>query len=326
MSEEYGIVTASSWRLGPALKEIYPEIEEYTRVWKWARSLVKHKDKKFDEEDIYLTDPAFFSIFTFPHLKGDPKTALADKNSIVITEETANRYFGNEDPIGKIVYAKTYDANFKVTAVIQNIPKNSQLSFDIVARVDLMSRQRLESWEFTGDTYILLNENEEKDDVNRKIAGFYREHVDAETNDVPVLQELTKIHLYAHGTPGIIKQVYIFSVIAVFILLIACINFMNLSTARALKRAKEVGVRKIIGANRKQLIFQFLGESIIISFVTLILALLLIELVLPLFNNIAAKQLALIPGEISPALFFLVGITLITGIRKTPQRFSFYNL
>jgi len=138
ISSDFGIVTSSSWRLGPTMKDAYPEVESYTRVWPWARSLVKYEDKIFDEWNIYLADSSFFSIFTFPFIKGEPKTALAERYSVVITEATAERYFGSEEPLGKMVYSRAFDRNFKVTGVIKNVPKNSSMQFDIVARVDLM--------------------------------------------------------------------------------------------------------------------------------------------------------------------------------------------
>jgi putative ABC transport system permease protein len=313
ISPDFGIVTTSSWRLGPAMKDAYPEIENYTRIWPWARSLVKYEDKVFDEWNIYLADSSFFSIFTFPFIKGKPKTALTDRYSVVMTEATAERYFGKDEPIGKMVYSREFDRNFKVTGVIKNVPKNSTMQFDIVARVDLMPQQRMESWEFTGGTYLLLNENIQKQDFNQKITGFYPQYADSTFKSIPVLQELTKIHLNADGTPGLIKLVYIFSIVAVFILLIACVNFMNLSTARAAKYAKQVAVRKVIGAARRQLIIQFLGESIIVSFVSLFVALLLVEIILPGFNNIAYKDISLMSSITMIMLLFLFGVALFTG-------------
>mgnify|MGYP006291573855 CR=1 FL=1 len=313
-SPDFGLVTSSSWRLGPIMKAEYPEVENYTRVWPWARSLVKYKDKVFDEWNIYLADSSFFSIFSFSFIKGNPKTALSDRYSVVMTTATAERYFGNEEPLGKMIYSREFDRNFKVTAVIQNVPQNSTLKFDFIARVDLMPQQRLESWEFTGYTYVLLSEHIQKHEFNQKITGFYPQYADSTLESVPVLQSMTNIHLYADGTPGLIKLVYIFSIIAVFILLIACVNFMNLSTARAAKYAKQVAVRKVFGAAKRQLVIQFLGESIIISYIALIVALLLVEIILPGFNSIANKNISLFSANTSMIIIFLVGVALFTGI------------
>jgi len=313
ISPEYGMVTSSSLRLGPAMKNAYPEVENYTRIFPWARSLVKYQNKAFDEWNIGLVDSSFFSIFTFPFIKGEPKTVLSDRYSIVITEATAERYFGSDEPIGKMVYSREFDRNFKVTGVIKNVPKNSTMQFNMVARVDLMPQQRLDSWEFTGYTCLLLTENSQKQDFNNKIAGFYSQFADSTFKSVPVLQEVTKIHLHADGTPGLIKLVYIFSIIAVFILLIACVNFMNLSTARAAKYAKQIAVRKVIGAARRQLIIQFLGESIIVAFVSLFVALLFVEIMLPGFNTITNKDISLLSSNTTTMLLFSVGVALFTG-------------
>lgn len=314
ISPDYGLVTSSSLRLGPTMKQAYPEVENYTRIFPWARSLVKYKDKVFDEWNIALVDSSFFSIFTFPFIKGEPKTALTDRYSIVITEATAERYFESEEPIGKMAYSREFDRNFKVTGVIKNIPKNSTIQFNIAARIDLMPQQRLDSWELTGYTSLLLSENIQPQDFNNKIAGFYSQYADSTSKSVPVLQEASRIHLYADGTPGLIKLVYIFSIIAVFILLITCVNFMNLSTARAARYAKQFAVRKVVGAARRQLIVQFLGESIIVAFVSLLVALLFVEVMLPGFNNITNKDISLLSSSTITMLLFLVGVALLTGI------------
>ncbi|MBN2091665.1 ABC transporter permease [candidate division KSB1 bacterium] len=313
ISPDFGMVTTSSLRLGPTMKQAYPEIENYTRIVPWARSLVKYKDKVFDEWNIALVDSGFFSIFTFPFIEGEPKDALTDRYSIVITKATAERYFDSEDPIGKMVYSRAFDRNFKVTGVIKNIPKNSTMQFNIAARIDLMPQQRLDSWEFTGYTMLLLSENIQQHDFNRKIAGFYSQYADSTWKSVPVLQEVTKIHLYADGTPGLIKLVYIFAIIAVFILLIACVNFMNLSTARAARYAKQVAVRKVVGAARRQLICQFLGESILVALVSLLMALLIVQIALPAFNSITNKDIALFSSNMKMMLLFLIGVALFTG-------------
>jgi putative ABC transport system permease protein len=307
------INTYSSWRLGPALKEKYPEIVDFCRIRFREGSPVKYGEKTFIEENFYLADPSLFSMFTFPFIKGDPGSALDKLNSIVLTEETARRYFGDDEPIGKILQVARYQSDFVVSGVIKNIPRNSHINFDLVARIELMGKQRLESWEFTGFSYVLLGKNTDRVFVTQKIANFYRDVVNPESHYTPVLQPLTQIRLYEWGKPGIIKQVYIFSIIAVFILIIACINFMNLSTARSSKRAKEVGLRKVNGSTRIQLIRQFLGESVLLSFLALAFALALVELVLPAFNRFTGKELSTI-GSISGIMIILiVGLVFLTG-------------
>ena len=314
MSSEMGLITSSSWRLGPAMIEVYPEIEAYTRLWPWSRSLVQYQDKSFDESNFYLADPDFFNIFSFEFIHGSKDSALRDKHAVVLTSQTAKRYFGDENPLGKSIYIDRYDHDFKVTGVIANIPANSSIRFDLISRVDLMTQQRLNSWEFTGYTCVMLNEETDRETMDRKIHEFYREYVNADAEMYPFLQPLTEVHLYQHGTPGLIKMVRYFSIIALFILLIACINFMNLRTAKATKRAIEVGVRKVVGANRKQLIMQFLSESLFISFISLGIGVLLVEMLLPTFNQMTMKQLQLFSGQPGHTLLFLIMITVITGL------------
>jgi putative ABC transport system permease protein len=168
-----------SYALGPELKRRYPEIEASCRVWPWHRSLVKYQDKKFDEYSFYLTDPTFFTMFTFPFVKGNAEIALADLNSIVITEETAHRYFDEEDPIGKILHVASHNTDFTVTGVIQNIPSNSHLQFNMVARVEYLGEDRIGRWEeWVAPSYVLLESGANEEDVEEKIAGIYEEHLD----------------------------------------------------------------------------------------------------------------------------------------------------
>jgi putative ABC transport system permease protein len=304
-----------SYALGPELERKYPEIEASCRVWPWHRSLVKYQDKRFDEYNIYLTDPSFFTIFTFPFVEGNAETALADLNSIVITEETARRYFGEENPIGKILHVAVHNTDFTVTGVVQDIPSNSHMQFDMVARVEYLGEDRLRRWEeWVSHSYVLLRSDEDEENVEGKIAGIYEGHLDYQPDYRPVLQPLTKIHLYAFGQPGLIKQVSIFSVIAILILAIACINFMNLSTARSARRAKEVGLRKVTGARRSQLVRQFVGESLLLSYLALGLALALVDIVLPTFNAFTGKELSLTSGPAGYLIFLIFIVAPLTGL------------
>jgi putative ABC transport system permease protein len=314
ITEDYGIVTSSSWRLGTELKAAYPEIEDYTRFWPWSTSLVRFGDNVFNKLNLGLADPSAFRIFSFKFIQGDPESALAGKHSIVITTETANRCFGDANPLGKSIYVREYDTDFQVGGVIDNLPENSTIQFDILARIDLMPKERLESWEFSGYTYILLKENTKAELVNLKIKDFYRKYVSTEAKASPVLQKFTNIHLYEMGKPGLIKLVYFFAIIAALILLISCINYMNLNTARSVKRAKEIGVRKMIGANRMQLISQFLIESILISSIAFVFAILIVEMTLPVFNSFIGKNLMLFSAGTLKGLIFVCMITLISGI------------
>lgn len=314
ISEDYGTMTTSSWRLGPALKDRYPEISEYSRVWSFHSSPVIYEDKRFIENSFYLADPSFFTLYSFPFVYGRPETSLAELNDIVLTEETARRYFGDKNPIGKTLYVSSFQSDFIVTGVIENVPEQSHLNFDMIARIEWMGEQRLSSWEFTGATYVLLSPGASNEDVDQKIQNFYRETPETNPENNLVLQPLTKIRLYERGEPGIIRQVYIFSAIALFILFIAAINFMNLATARSARRAKEVGMRKIIGAGRGRIVLFFLGESMLLSFFALILAVAITELALPVFNNFTGKSLQLSAGINIKVFMGVVGVALTTGL------------
>jgi putative ABC transport system permease protein len=311
-----GSSTASvTYALGPALKAAYPEVEESCRVWPWGGSLVKYLDKSFEENNICLVDPSFFKVFTFPLIKGTPESALSDKYSVVLTEETAYRYFGDEDPIGKVLHMTQYEGDFKVTGVIENIPMNSHLRFDMVVRVDLLGEDRLARWaEWLAPSYILLHPGVSAANFEKQIEDIYKKNIGPETTYVPVLQKLTRVHLYQFGRPGRIKRVYAFSIIALFILLMACINFMNLATAQSSKRSQEVGIRKVIGAMRLQVARQFLGEALLTAFIALLLALIVVESLLPYFNQFTGKSMLLFSGANSAVILTLLLVTLGTGL------------
>jgi putative ABC transport system permease protein len=307
--------TSVSYALGPELKDKYPEIEESCRVWPWHHSLVRYQDKNFYEFDFYLTDPSFFSMFSFPLVRGNAETALADTNSIVITEDTARRYFGSENPIGKTLYVAQHDSDFTVTGVVQDIPSNSHFQFDMVARVELLGEDRIRRWEeWVASSYILLHRDTNKGELEKKIANIYQGHLDNTPNYRPVLQPLTKVHLFAYGRPGLIIQVSIFSVIALFILVIACINFTNLTTARSFRRAKEIGLRKVIGGQRSQLIKQFLGESLLLSYLAIGIAAAIAHSVLPFFNGFTGKELSLTKDAVDYWIFLIFIVAPLTGM------------
>ena len=304
-----------TYALGLALKAEYPEVEEACRVCLWFGSHVKYQDKIYAERNIYLADPSFFKIFSFPFIKGNPETALSDRFSIVLTEQIAQKYFGDEDPIGKVLHVALMQGDFTVTGVIENIPLNSHLRFDIIGRIEFLGEDRLARWEeWSGPNYVLLRPDVSPTDFEVRISGIYKKNLDPDTTYVPELQSITRVHLYELGSPGQVKKVTMFSVIAVIILLMACINFMNLATAQSSKRALEVGMRKVIGALRRQIIRQFLGEAILIAFFALVLSLIVVEAVLPYFNQFTGKSLVLLSGANFPLVLSLLLITLGTGI------------
>jgi putative ABC transport system permease protein len=306
------IIVSSSFALAPRLKALYPEVVHYSRYWYYG-STVKYKNRSFKTHGRFcIVDPAFFEMFTFPFVKGDPETALTDRHSVVVSDSTAKKIFGDEDPLGKVL--KVDDAaDFTVTGVIKDAPHNSHLQFDYLSHIRLMPEERLTSQEFVGPSYVLLDKGASAEAFNRKIAHLYRE-IDAETTLQPYLQKFTDIHLYRWGRPGRIRYVYIFSIIALFILIIACINFMNLATARSIHRAREIGIRKVAGADRLDIIKQFLWEAIQSSFVALVLALVLVELLTPLFNSLSGKQMGSVLSGGGLVLSGIIGLTLLTGL------------
>ena len=308
-------IPSVTYALGPALKEEYFEVEESCRVWPWGGSLVTYLDKSFEEDNIYLADSSFFKIFSFPLIQGATESVLADKYSVVLTEETAHKYFGDENPIGKVLHLTQYEGDFKVTGVIENIPLNSHLRFDMVARVELLGEDRLARWrEWVASSYVLLRPGVSHAKFETQIADIYKKNIGPEQNYVPVLQQLTSVHLHEFGDSGRVRKVYGFSIIAVFILLMACINFMNLATAQSAQRSQEVGIRKVIGAMRRQVVRQFLGEALLTAFISLILALIVVESVLPYFNQFTGKSMTLLSGVNFMVILILLLITLGTGL------------
>ena len=297
--------------LAPTLKENFPEIVDATRYhWFFQDTLFSYENKAFRERRLRLVDPSFFKIFTFPFLQGNPDTALNDPYSIVVSEATAEKYFSNKDPIGKTLTMNNQH-QFTVTGVIENVPRNSTLQFDMVIPIEYLI-STYDSW-YTGwnnffpKTFIKLQDNCNVDDINKKIADVAQIHGSREDTVLTVLSFTKRYVLFFSD----VKYIYIFSAIAIFILVIACINFINLSTARSANRAKEISMRKIAGAHRKNIIFQFLGESLVLSFTALIFALILVGLLLPLFNTITEKELSLSNSLILP---LAIGLALFSGI------------
>ncbi len=304
--------------LGPSLIEDFPEIVNFTRVT-GRRFRLTYGDYTYDEV-LGMADGSIFEMFTFPLTEGDPQKALSDPHSIVLTEEMARKYFGDENPIGKVLKADDrYD--FLVTGVMDKFPLNSHFRYDFLIPF-IFGRElkyTVDNWRNSQfSTYVQIQEGVPYQEVVQKISGYLFEKPTIEKDARLNLQPLTRIHLYSHyefdRPHGDITYVTIFSLIAFFILLIACINFMNLTTARSANRAREVGMRKVAGAHRKDLVSQFFGESIFLAFIALIFAVGLVALLLSVFNELAAKELTLgISGNIQ-ALLALMGIALLTGI------------
>lgn len=311
------IVMSSYYPLAKVLKEECPEVREAVRYESASGLLLSHGEKQFTNDAVGLADPAFFDIFSFPFTQGNPGTALTENYSIVLSEKMAKKYFGNDDPIGKTITLLN-DFDLQVTGVIQNPPTQSSFQFDCVIPYALKFAPNFKEPEHWGgnplNTYILTHKDIDRAPLEQKITAIVEKHAQWETVKVTFhLHSLTKKHLYSPHGGGLIQTLLIFSAIALFVLLIACINFMNLSTAKATTRAKEVGVRKVIGARKIDLIRQFIGESLMISFITLVIAVILMAAFLPSFNELLGKQLSLRLLLTPVVALGLLGIALFTG-------------
>ena len=312
--------------MAAGLKAELPEIQNIVRTSKPQSALFEVGNHKFQEKKLYYVDSNFFEIFSFPLLKGNVNTVLQSPDGILITEDMATKYFGTEDPIGKLI-RKDNAENYKVTGVLANIPSNSHIQFDFIIPMSAIEKTdddlRNKVWgNFNYYAYLLLNKNADPSPAGLskligKINKIYKSHM-ADFKVAFHLQPLRNIHLDqplqvdlpGHGN---LLYVNIFLIVAIFILAVACINFMNLATARSARRAKEVGLRKVVGAGRYQIIGQFLGESVLISLLSFIIALLLVWALLPVFNRLADKRVGI---QILDAklLFSLLALALVSGL------------
>lgn len=285
--------------MAPFIKEKYPEIEMASR-WTWpVNPLLQHGEKSFKDNGRWV-DPDFLLMFDFPFVNGDKNTALNEKKSIVLTESFAKKMFGNDDPIGKLIVMDTKDS-YQVSGVMKDLPKNSSLSFEYLLPFPTFFDQNKEWIDQWGNnnirTFILLKEGTNAADFQAKFTDEVKAH-NEQTNVKLFIQPFGEAYLYGEFTEGKqnggrIDYVRIFFIVAVFVLVIACINFMNLSTAQASKRAKEVGLRKVIGAVPRQLFRQFMGESFITVTVAAVFSFLIAALVIPYFNDLTGKSLSL---------------------------------
>ncbi len=293
------------------LKDNYPEIIDATNYKHWKRK-VAFGNKSYLSTGSYV-DPSFFEIFTFPFIKGNPQTALDKPHSIVITEDLADKFFGDDNPLGKTIsyYVFSKKIDLEVTGVIQNVPPNSHLQFDFLIPYEI-GYDWMKTWNNnSGWSYVMLNPNSSYQEVSRKISGVLEIHR-PESRYVLHLQPLKRIHLYLPRGVGQIVYVYIFSVMSLIVLLIACINFMNLSTARSEKRFKEIGIKKVVGSNRTQLIKQFLTESIVMAIMGIVLALFLVQAILPSINAMLGAHLTL--SFTGKFIVIMMAIALLTGL------------
>jgi ABC-type antimicrobial peptide transport system permease subunit len=312
-------VSVTPHPLGPALVDEIPEIVEATR-YVWSGGLLfRYGEKAFFEYDVRAVDPSFLQMFTFPLVKGDKNRALDSPHSLIISEDIAEKYFGTEDPLGKVITINNTQ-EFTVTGVAKNVPHNSTFQFEVLLPytfLEKIGRTNLEFGSNSIGTYVELTPHATMEQVNEKILGFIKAKVPNSVTEL-VLKPFTKIHLHSYWgyekDAGAIQYVYMFSIIAIFVLLIACINFMNLSTARSANRAKEVGMRKVVGALKSHLIRQFYGESVVFAFIALVLAAGIVTALLPAFSKFAHKDLSWNVAGIGTIFVGVAAITFFTGM------------
>ncbi len=291
--------------MGPTLTLEFPEVIDFVRFMPTVKRVFTYQDRSFFQEGVLYVDQSVFDVFSFELIEGDPDTALEVPFTMVLTEKTAQKIFGEENPVGKIInWDNKFD--YRITGVVKDPHPNSHFTFNVLASFSTLIRYdpRLgTSWSVSYQTYLLLRENEDPEEFEQKMIGFNEKYLgpmlkETGTELETYLQPLKSIHLHSHlqyelGVNSDIRIIYIFWAIAVIILLIACINFMNLATARSSIRAKEVGVRKVLGAERKKIAIQFLGESFVFSVLSFVFALFLAQVFLPYFKVLAGKNIPL---------------------------------
>jgi putative ABC transport system permease protein len=335
---EYAVAPAP---LAAAMQEEIPEIESTTRFRSWGSFLVKRDDpdsENIKQYGVIWADSSVFDVFTIPLLKGDPKTCLKDPNTVVISQSAAIKYFKNEDPINQSLILDN-NRTVKVTGIFEDMPETSHFEFDIMMAMEGLEESKSQMWLSNNfATYFTLREGSDPRVIEQKlndllykyageqikqIMGFTMEEFEKQDNKAYFfIQPLSSIHLYSDllaeiGTNSDIQYIYIFSAVAIFILILACVNFMNLSTAKSAERAKEVGIRKVLGSYRIHLIKLFLSESIVISCIAALLAIAIAQMLLQPFNNLTDKTLT-IPYTSLVFWFILlcggIGIGILAGI------------
>lgn len=307
--------------LGQALKENLPGIVCFSTFGSYSKIVVKNGEKKFYETNVSGADSSFFEIFSFKFVKGSPKQALRNPFSVVLTRNMANKYFGNNNPINKNLDID--GVMHKVTGVIENVPSQSHIQFDFITSSQMLKKYNSsQNWEsINWSCYVLVRKNTNIKDIVSGMNKIVNNHVPKFVTDYKMhcdLQPLSDIHLgsqydYEYAEVTDIKTIYIFISIVCMVLLIACFNFINLSTAMASDRIKEIGLRKVAGSNKKQLFFQFIGESIFFTAVATAIAVCLVELVLPFFNQFYHKTLQ-INFLSSKYIIGIIGMILLVGV------------
>ncbi len=322
------------YAVGEGMKNAFPEVKDFARLAP-ASDFVKYNDKQFKEDKLAFADSNFLQMFSIPLIEGSNRDALIQPNSVVISRSFAKKYFGDVNPVGKSLVIGLHDALYKVTGVFNKVPNNSHFHFDAFLSLTTFHITN-PTWSNLGYfTYLQLNKNADPVKLEAKFPDLVRKYEVPEAmhdmgtsyaealkdvnNFIFSLQPLTDIHLYSHTKyelepNGDIQYVYIFSALALFILLLACVNFTNLATARAVKRAREVGIRKVMGSLKKQMIVQFLSESVLLTFLSMLIAFGLLFLLLPYFNQVANREIPFSFFMGYKSILAMVSLIFITGI------------
>ncbi len=316
--------------MGPAMKLEFPEVEKFVRFANAGNVLIKHDNKEYYEERFYFTDSTIFDVFTHEFVLGSHENALVEPKTMILTEKIANKYFGNENPVGEIL-TTGQGTSYKIIGVVKDLPANSHLKFDALISgttiaeeqgvEDFNSMEPMRFWNIGVITYVMLNENSSIESIHEKFEAFYDkyykpigEQINASYSllTTPLAETHFRSDLAADEPIGNKAYIFIFSAVGVLVLLLAAINYMNMATARSANRSREVGIRKVSGAYRQQLIWQFIGESVMLSIIAALIALFLVYLLMPDFNNITEKTIAY--GS-NPAIFIIIAaVALLTGL------------
>jgi putative ABC transport system permease protein len=318
--------------MGPAFKLEFPEVETFTRLTDVGNTPFRYGDKEYYEEGFYFADSTVFDVFTLNFVQGTPATALNEPFSIVLTEKTAKKYFGSQNPMGEMILSGS-GRSYQVTGVIEDLPGNTHLKYDALLSVitlqelfgadNFNSMEPLAFWNIGVYTFVLLNKGATMESIVEKFPAFYDKYMKPIGDQINASFEirytpLAKTHFVndlATDLPtGNLAYVYIFSAVAFFILLLATINYMNMATARSANRAREVGMRKVSGAYRSQIVAQFLSESVFMAFIALLIALMLVFILLPDFNQLSGKSLTFSIFTQPGIILFILFITLVVGV------------
>ena len=316
---------STQFPLGPTLKKDYPEVEQSARFVGADRAQYKHGDKEFYEEKIFYADSNLFQIFTYKFLEGNAATALMEPHSMVLTKSLAEKYYGKgNNAVGQSLEDNSGET-YKITAVVEDVPKNSHIIFNGLISVNTLPADFSDNWgQFNYYTYVLLRPNTNKEAFEKKLLPMYDKYMASifAKSNIKIhygVQPVTSIHLHSdmQGEPeelGSMSYIWIFSAVALFMLIIACINYMNMATARSARRAKEIGIRKVAGSTKSQLVAQFLSESVLLTIISLLISLVGIYFLLPFFNTLSGKFISFGSLFNVTTLLILFAIVLFVGL------------